>query len=948
MVMESLQRLDPPRTLGKFRLLARLGEGGMATVYVASIGHGALRRLAAVKLLRPSAPDHDYRTRFLDEARVVVRLHHNNIVDVREAGEVDGQLLIAMELIEGRDLADVWDRCAEVGRAFPVALAVHIVREALRGLHYAHTFPGLGLVHRDVSPSNVLIDWAGAVRLADFGLATSAMRAAHTVPGMVFGKVGYMAPEQATRSPLDGRADVYSCGVVLWELLTGRPLRESGTDTQAVAGWDAVPPSQKSSRVDSQLDAIVVRALQRDPAARYQTAQEFLGALSGWVAAHAPDTTQEKLSAFMGDLFGAARERDHAAYSELLERATSGAAEAADATDIAAAPPPRAAGPRRGGDEHIPAGTVVADRYRIEQALGQGGMGTVYYGEHVTVGRKVAVKVLTHEWSAHPTVARRFKEEARAASAAGHQNIVEVFDAGDLPDGRLYLVMELLQGRSLYEELQESGPFEIVRACRIMRQVARAVRAAHGVGIIHRDLKPDNVMLVDRGEGEVVKVLDFGISASADRTEDDARLTMPGHALGTPEYMAPEQAKGHPPTAAFDLYAMGVIFYEILCGEPPFVSQNILEVLTRKTTETPPPLDLRRPGLPPALVQLVHACIHADPSRRPPSVDAFLAALDPVLASLGGAFAIHSGPAYAGTGVGMPRPQIEETGTDRLPPPPVAGFERALSAVHSGPDVAAMMAAPAELEHTDPDADFERLPRGDAPRGRAALWAAVAGGAAIVTLGLVWWAVGTGPDPAPVAAADDRASALASEAATPPATTPEGAREPAADDGDDDEPPSPVFPDASGGDDGAAPEGEAAEAGAGAGAGAGAEAAAEAPTKAAEPAPSEPQPAAVDRGSPKSVPRAKADATDSPKCKDARAKASGAVDRGDYKGALASIGPKECWTGKHRADFMWIRTKSLFETRQFAACAKAGRSAAAKKTADLAETCAQRLKLESG
>ncbi|MCA9711721.1 MAG: protein kinase, partial [Myxococcales bacterium] len=152
-MVESLQRLVPPRRLGKFQLLARRGEGGMATVYVAAIGEGSLARLAAVKLLRQGAPDHDFRTRFLDEAKVVVRLHHNNIVDVREAGEVGGQLYIAMELIEGRDLADVWDRCAEVGRAFPVALAVHIVREVLRGLHYAHTFPGLGLVHRDVSPS---------------------------------------------------------------------------------------------------------------------------------------------------------------------------------------------------------------------------------------------------------------------------------------------------------------------------------------------------------------------------------------------------------------------------------------------------------------------------------------------------------------------------------------------------------------------------------------------------------------------------------------------------------------------------------------------------------------------------------------------------------------------------------------------------------------------------
>src|SRR5690606_8503606 len=204
----------------------KLGEGGMAKVFFAAVGRGALARPAAVKLLRADLPDHDYRTRFLDEARVVVRLHHNNLVDVRAAGEQDGQLFIAMEAIEGRDLADLWDRCAELGKAFPLALAVHIVREVLRGLHYAHGFPGLSLVHRDVSPSNILVDWAGAVRLADFGLATSTLKAAWTVPGVVFGKVGYMSPEQALREPLDGRADVYACAVILWELITGRTLRD--------------------------------------------------------------------------------------------------------------------------------------------------------------------------------------------------------------------------------------------------------------------------------------------------------------------------------------------------------------------------------------------------------------------------------------------------------------------------------------------------------------------------------------------------------------------------------------------------------------------------------------------------------------------------------------------------------------------------------------------------
>src|SRR5690606_27025153 len=129
-----------------------------------------------VKVLRTGLPDHDYRTRFLDEATLVRRLHHPNLVEVLDVGEIEEQLFIVMDLVEGRDLADIWDRCASLGGIFPISLAVYIVCEILKGLHYAHTFPGLKLVHRDVSPSNVLIDWQGTVRLADFGLATSTIK----------------------------------------------------------------------------------------------------------------------------------------------------------------------------------------------------------------------------------------------------------------------------------------------------------------------------------------------------------------------------------------------------------------------------------------------------------------------------------------------------------------------------------------------------------------------------------------------------------------------------------------------------------------------------------------------------------------------------------------------------------------------------------------------------
>lgn len=928
---ESLQRLVPPRRLGKFLLMARRGEGGMATVYVAAVGEGSLARLAAVKLLRQGAPDHDFRTRFLDEAKVVCRLHHNNIVDVREAGEVGGQLYIAMELIEGRDLADVWDRCAEVGRAFPVPLAVHIVREVLRGLHYAHTFPGLGLVHRDVSPSNILIDWAGAVRLADFGLATSAMKASLTVPGMVFGKVGYMAPEQATRSPLDGRADVYGCGVVLWELLTGRPLRDPETDTQAVAGWDAVPPSSLSNRVDEELDDIVMTALSRSRDERYQSAGDFMEALSIWLSEHAPDTTQERMSDFMGRLFGDARDRDHESYTGLIDALAEMEPEPRPGPGE---PPPPATG-RRGTQprgvvpndaETIAPGTIIAQRYRIAEPLGRGGMGTVYLAEHVTVGRKVAIKVLTHEWSEHEVVARRFKEEARAASAAGHPNIIEVFDAGELPDRRLFIVMEFLTGCSLYEELVENGPMDVLRACRIIRDVARAIRAAHGVGIIHRDLKPDNIMLVNRGEGEIVKVLDFGISASADRTPEEQRLTIPGHALGTPEYMAPEQSKGRPPTEAFDIYALGVILYEALVGEPPFVSENVVEVLTRKATEPPPRLENRREGLPPPLVELVHACIEVDPARRPPSAEAFLGQIEPMVAALEGMAAMEAGGSGRGAlvpanALALPArlppfgPPPAYGGVDGVPPPPeFDALDAGLAGIQSGPHAAdSVLSTPV---------DFDERPAGP---GRTAWWILASVGLvllALLTAG-VWWQLFKGNE-------SDGGSEVAS--GTPPPGN-DGAAEAGA-----------------GADAGAAAEAGAAEAG-GAEAGTapsdGGKAAASSGESASDESPgttsSEADDAADEDGEAGDDGSTNdADPLESGKCKRIRQAAKNGYSSRKWDEVLRNTSSKTCWKGKYRSGYGNMRTRALFETKKFAACAKMGRAARGTDAARYIPTCKER------
>ncbi|PRP91434.1 Serine/threonine-protein kinase PrkC [Enhygromyxa salina] len=281
--------------------------------------------------------------------------------------------------------------------------------------------------------------------------------------------------------------------------------------------------------------------------------------------------------------------------------------------------------------ERLLPGRLIADRYRVGEVVGRGAMGIVYAAEHVRVGRPVALKVLTRAWSNKASVRDRFEAEARAASAAGHPNIIQVFDVGELPDQRLYSVMEFIEGPTLYKLLWAEHPLALTRACRLIRDAAFGVRAAHARGVIHRDLKLENVMVQVLPEGEVVKVLDFGIAAGVITRK---RSTVAGMALGTPEYMAPEQVDGAEPTVRFDIYALGVMLFELLTKRLPIADENPLKLMALKGHLPAPRIVEFRPEVPAALDQLIADCLEIDPSRRPASCELFLDRLEPILAAL--------------------------------------------------------------------------------------------------------------------------------------------------------------------------------------------------------------------------------------------------------------------------------------------------------------------------
>ncbi|MDX2009534.1 MAG: protein kinase [Myxococcaceae bacterium] len=277
--------------LGRYELLFMLGQGGMGEVHLARLsGAGGFEKLCIVKTILPQMKaETQFVERFHHEARVLTHLTHANIAQVYDMGEADGTLFMAIEYVPGVDLARVETRAATTGTFLPLPISLHVGRLMAEALGYAHrkTSPEgtpLGIVHRDVSPQNVMVSYEGEVKVIDFGLAKSSARSKHTLPATVMGKLGYMSPEQALAQPVDARSDIFSAGIVLWEMIAGRPLYDGGTMAEMVMKMaNPTVPSLREIRgaeVSEALDQVVLRALAKDPAARYGRADEFARALN--------------------------------------------------------------------------------------------------------------------------------------------------------------------------------------------------------------------------------------------------------------------------------------------------------------------------------------------------------------------------------------------------------------------------------------------------------------------------------------------------------------------------------------------------------------------------------------------------------------------------------------------------------------------------------------------
>jgi eukaryotic-like serine/threonine-protein kinase len=268
-------------------------------------------------------------------------------------------------------------------------------------------------------------------------------------------------------------------------------------------------------------------------------------------------------------------------------------------------------------------GQILIEKYRIDERLSAGGMGTVYRGTHVLMDKTVAIKVLRPALAADEKIVARFSREARAASRISHPHALTVTDFGEAENGVVFLVMEYLDGKTLKEIIRQDGPMPLPRAVEIIRQVGGALEAAHAEGVVHRDLKSDNIMLLSSTSTDYAKVLDFGIAKIKEQEgEYNPGLTAPDLVIGTPQYMSPEQCSQSPDIdARSDLYSLGIILYEMLVGHVPFTGESPTAIMLKHLQEPAPSVLAERNDLPPAIGRVVARALEKRPEDRYQTAD---------------------------------------------------------------------------------------------------------------------------------------------------------------------------------------------------------------------------------------------------------------------------------------------------------------------------------------
>jgi serine/threonine protein kinase/tetratricopeptide (TPR) repeat protein len=619
-----------PELFGSYVLHYRLAEGSTSEVFLAQTT-GDFPRLCAVKRLRPQlAAMPDFSKRFREDAAMLVRLIHGNLVQILEVGATDETPFLAMEQIDGVKAEELLGTVAEAGPIAPEA-ALHIALEMGEAVSYVARRRGEQVGGGEIPPDHawpleVMLSFDGVVKLVDLG-SFGALRIGQQSVHSIFQSPGYAVPEVIRKKPLDSRSDVFAVGLLLWELLAGKRLVAG--DPEAYVGavlsgnWKA--PMIERKDVPGTVIRTVDQMLRLDPDDRQDSLDRARPELVAALRRLSPSYGSSDLSWLLA-------ERCARTVSHLADLTAAVTRKAKTSHDDSHARSTTTMTYGRAGEIDRPVvepvqldigDPIPGTRYRLVRKLGAGGSAQVYCAQHIDLERQVAIKILDHELARQSGAIAQFRMEARSCSRIGHPNIVDVIDFGELDDGRFFFAMELVEGESLAEVLAKQRRLPVERALPIFRQAAKALAAAHEHHIIHRDMKPENIMLTTSKDGreDLVKVLDFGVMAFASDTAAEC--------VGTPGYMAPEQIEGALPTPQMDIYALGATLYECLSGTLAYPGETLTEYAAQQAAG--PAIALRRlpstKTLHPAIERMVHRALERAADARQPSCADFEADL---------------------------------------------------------------------------------------------------------------------------------------------------------------------------------------------------------------------------------------------------------------------------------------------------------------------------------
>jgi serine/threonine protein kinase len=562
----------------RYRIIRLLGAGSISSLYEAV--HVALDRRVAVRILHPGlASEARFRERFAREVTCAAKLRHPNIVPIMDFG-VEGPMYFVMELLEGCDLKTLLRQ----QRRLPWSRTREILLQTVLALDAAH---GYGIVHRDLKPSSLFIARGDegedeAVKLLDFGIARMTLDAECgersqelTGSGVVVGSAEYMPPEHARGEPLGRRSDIYSLGIVAYEMLTGRVPFTGGTALQVIARHlDEVPtrPRELEPSIPADVEALLLKMIAKEPSERFASMGELEQAIrhASGSGASLPVSAASVSRASSGYRTGLTSEmpRTRRGPSKPLGALRSLPSKLEPVRRAAAAPiPVEPRGPRTRAE----AGATIGG-YELVRRIGRGGMAEVWVARK-ELGRKgskfVALKMIADHYVGDERFTRMFRAEAELAAVLSHSNIVQVFDEGE-DEGRSYLVMEWVDGLNLLKLGgilalldDEQRRFRVISY--IIGQLLYALYYAHSItshdgnalGIVHRDVSPQNVLVSNHGE---VKLTDFGVAFY--NFEESSGV----HVKGKVRYMAPEQLAGKTRSPLVDLYAVGALLHELLEG----------------------------------------------------------------------------------------------------------------------------------------------------------------------------------------------------------------------------------------------------------------------------------------------------------------------------------------------------------------------------------------------